>query len=201
MAASVGAIVANIYYVQPLLPDIAPAFGLSATEIGIFAMLNPAGAGLGQLLFVPLGDIRESRGLITVMILGAAGALALTAYAREEDRRKAFAAGFAGYLVKPVEPRVLVARINALLRRSRAPLVHEHRKLRFGALLLDTAARAVQLNDEAITLTSNEFDLLLYLATHPGEIQSREKLYLQLYRREYDGADRTLDVRISHLRR
>jgi hypothetical protein len=48
MAASVGAIVANIYYAQPLLPDIARAFGLSATGIGIFAMLNPAGAGLGN---------------------------------------------------------------------------------------------------------------------------------------------------------
>ncbi len=48
---------------------------------------------------------------------------------------------------------------------------------------------------------SNEFDLLLRLASHPGEIQSRETLYLQLYRREYDGVDRTLDVRISHLRR
>ncbi len=82
MAASVGAIVANIYYAQPLLPDIARAFGLSATGIGIFAMLNPAGAGLGQLLFVPLGDIRERRGMITVMILGAAAALALTASAR-----------------------------------------------------------------------------------------------------------------------
>jgi predicted MFS family arabinose efflux permease len=82
MAASVGAIVANIYYAQPLLPDIARSFGLSATGIGVFAMLAPAGAGLGQLLFVPLGDIRERRGMITVMILGAAAALALTASAR-----------------------------------------------------------------------------------------------------------------------
>src|ERR1041385_7964509 len=82
MAVSVGAIVANIYYAQPLLPDIARAFGLSATGIGVFAMLNPAGAGLGQLLFVPLGDIRERRRMITVMIAGAAVALALTATAR-----------------------------------------------------------------------------------------------------------------------
>ena len=82
MAASVGAIVANIYYAQPLLPDIARTFGLSATGIGVFAMLNPAGAGLGQLLFVPLGDIRERRGMITIMILGAAVALALTATAQ-----------------------------------------------------------------------------------------------------------------------
>jgi len=82
MAASVGAIVANIYYAQPLLPDIARTFGLSASGIGVLAMLNPAGAGFGQLLFVPLGDIRERRGMITIMILGAAAALALTATAR-----------------------------------------------------------------------------------------------------------------------
>ncbi len=82
MAASVGAIVANIYYAQPLLPDIARTFGLSATGIGVFAMLNPAGAGLGQVLFVPLGDIRERRGMITLMVLGASAALALTATAR-----------------------------------------------------------------------------------------------------------------------
>jgi two-component system OmpR family response regulator/two-component system response regulator RstA len=55
--------------------------------------------------------------------------------------------------------------------------------------------------NEEVALSSNEFDLLFYLATHPGEIQSRETLYQQLYRRDYDGVDRTLDVRISHLRR
>ena len=82
MAASVGAIVANIYYAQPLLPDIARTFGLSAAGIGVFAMLSPAGAGLGQVLFVPLGDIRERRRMITVMILGASAALALIATAR-----------------------------------------------------------------------------------------------------------------------
>ena len=82
MAASVGANLANNYYAQPLLPDIARTFGLSASGIGVLAMLNPAGAGLGQLLFVPLGDIRERRGMITIMILGAAAALALTATAR-----------------------------------------------------------------------------------------------------------------------
>ena len=68
-------------------------------------------------------------------------------------------------------------------------------------LSIDTAARAVLLNGEAVALSSNEFDLLLFLATRAGEIQSRETLYRQLYKREYDGVDRTLDVRISHLRK
>jgi two-component system OmpR family response regulator/two-component system response regulator RstA len=127
--------------------------------------------------------------------------LILTARNSDIDQVLGLELGADDFVVKPVEPRVLVARIQALLRRGRAPLTHGHRKLSFGALFIDTAARAVRLNDDVIALSSNEFDLLLHLATHPGEIQSRETLYLQLYRREYDGVDRTLDVRISHLRR
>ena len=127
--------------------------------------------------------------------------LILTARNSDIDQVLGLELGADDFVIKPVEPRVLVARIHALLRRSRTPLVQEHRQLRFGGLFIDTAARAVRLNEAEVSLSSNEFDLLLYLATHPGEIQSRERLYLQLYRREYDGVDRTLDVRISHLRR
>ncbi len=57
------------------------------------------------------------------------------------------------------------------------------------------------LKGELVALSSNEFDLLLFLATHAGEIQSREALFQHLYKRDYDGVDRTLDVRISHLRK
>jgi DNA-binding response OmpR family regulator len=73
--------------------------------------------------------------------------------------------------------------------------------LRFGRLHINTVARSVAFDGRSITLSSNEFDLLVYLATHAGEVQSREVLFQQLYRREYDGLDRMLDVRISHLRR
>ncbi len=127
--------------------------------------------------------------------------LILTARNSDIDQVLGLELGADDFVIKPVEPRVLVARIHALLRRGRAPVVQEHRKLRFGSLSIDTAARAVRLGEQEIALSSNEFDLLLRLASHPGEIQSRETLYLQLYRREYDGVDRTLDVRISHLRR
>jgi predicted MFS family arabinose efflux permease len=82
MAASVGTVVANLYYIQPLLPDIARAFDLSVTRVGVVAMLGMAGAGLGQIVFVPLGDIRERRGLILTLISASAVALALTAAAQ-----------------------------------------------------------------------------------------------------------------------
>jgi two-component system OmpR family response regulator/two-component system response regulator RstA len=127
--------------------------------------------------------------------------LILTARNSDIDHVVGLELGADDFVIKPVEPRVLVARIHALLRRSKAAAPVEPRKLTFGALSIDTPARAVMLNGSAVSLSSNEFDLLLFLATHAGEIQSRETLYQQLYRREYDGIDRTLDVRISHLRK
>jgi two-component system OmpR family response regulator/two-component system response regulator RstA len=127
--------------------------------------------------------------------------LILTARNSDIDHVLGLELGADDYVIKPVEPRVLVARIHALLRRSKAANAVDDKKIVFGALSIDTAARAVALDGKLVALSSNEFDLLLLLATRAGEIQSREALYQQLYRREYDGVDRTLDVRISHLRK
>jgi two-component system OmpR family response regulator/two-component system response regulator RstA len=96
---------------------------------------------------------------------------------------------------------VLLARINALLRRSSAPAAVDLKPLHFGTLTINPAARAATLNEQPLGLSSHEFELLHVLASHAGEVQSRETLYLRLYKREYDGMDRTLDVRVSHLRR
>src|SRR3984893_10215781 len=127
--------------------------------------------------------------------------LILTARDNNIDHVLGLELGADDYVIKPVEPRVLMARINALLRRSKAQSSGEHKTLRFGRLMINTVARSVTLDGESIALSSTEFDLLVCLATHAGEIQSREALFQQLYRREYDGLDRLLDVRISHLRR
>jgi DNA-binding response OmpR family regulator len=127
--------------------------------------------------------------------------LILTARDNDIDHVVGLELGADDYVVKPVEPRVLVARIQALLRRGRAAAAPEHKQLRFGSLTINPAARSVLLNERDVALSSNEFDLLYLLAARAGEIQSRETLYLQLYKREYDGLDRSLDVRISHLRK
>jgi predicted MFS family arabinose efflux permease len=82
MAASTGVIVANVYYIQPLLADIARTFGLTVTQAGFVAMLTQVGTSLGMLLFVPLGDTKERRSLITTLLISAAIALALVATAR-----------------------------------------------------------------------------------------------------------------------
>jgi DNA-binding response OmpR family regulator len=127
--------------------------------------------------------------------------LILTARNNDIDHVLGLELGADDYVIKPVEPRVLLARVCALLRRSRALPRIEPATMRFGELLINTAARAVNLNGQAVALSSAEFDLLVHLATHAGEIQSRATLFRHLYGREYDGLDRMLDVRISHLRK
>jgi DNA-binding response OmpR family regulator len=126
--------------------------------------------------------------------------LILTARDNDIDHVVGLELGADDYVVKPVEPRVLIARIQALLRRSKLAAT-EPRLLKFADLSINATARSVSIGERDVALSSNEFDLLLYLACRAGEIQSRETLYQQLYKREYDGLDRTLDVRISHLRK
>src|SRR5262247_270800 len=82
LAFSTGCVVANIYYVQPLLADIAREFGLSIARIGAVAMLGQIGTGLGMLFFVPLGDKYERRSLISRMLMAESIALAVAASAR-----------------------------------------------------------------------------------------------------------------------
>jgi DNA-binding response OmpR family regulator len=127
--------------------------------------------------------------------------LILTARDNDIDHVLGLELGADDYVIKPVEPRVLLARINALLRRSKAQAGGERKTLQFGRLLINAASRSVSLNGQSIALSGNEFDLLVHLAVHAGEIQSRETLFKTLYRRDYDGLDRMLDIRISRLRR
>ena len=82
MSISVGAIVANIYYIQPLLSAIAATFNISVPQVGAVAMLTQLGAALGMLLFVPLGDTKERRRLIVTLLIGESACLALMASAR-----------------------------------------------------------------------------------------------------------------------
>src|SRR5258706_6001874 len=97
MAITVGVIVANIYYVQPLLADIANTFGMSVTRAGTVAMLSQAGTALGMFLFVPLGDKYERRSLILLLVIGGFISLFLLGNAPEDPslrRAPPFAGGF-----------------------------------------------------------------------------------------------------------
>lgn len=127
--------------------------------------------------------------------------LMLTARDSDADQVLGFEYGADDYVIKPVEPRVLLARVKALLRRYYQQDPREQEALVFGQLQIQPTARKVSLNGEDIQLSSHEYDLLLSLAAQAGQILSREFLFNHIYNREYDGLDRTIDVRISQLRK
>jgi DNA-binding response OmpR family regulator len=128
--------------------------------------------------------------------------LMLTARDSDMDQVLGLEFGADDYVNKPAEPRVLLARIRALLRR-RENHKHENHSSRheFGELQVDTPSRSVSLSGEEISLTSHEFDLLCAFLDKHGQVLSREYLFNTIYRRPYDGLDRTIDVRISQLRK
>lgn len=126
--------------------------------------------------------------------------LMLTARTDEMDEVLGLEMGADDYVAKPVQPRVLLARIRALLRRMPAEPQSTAQKLVFDRLIIDSGARQVAVGDDAIELTSAEFDLLWLLASRAGTILSREEIFESLRGIEYDGQDRSIDVRVSRLR-
>ncbi|HET8706118.1 MAG TPA: response regulator [Pseudomonadales bacterium] len=134
--------------------------------------------------------------------------LMLTARTDDVDQVLGLEMGADDYVAKPVRPRVLLARIRALLRRSDstesevAPVTQEAKgeRLDFGDLVIDNAAREVWLNGQQVDLTSAEYDLLWLLASSAGKILSRELIFEKLRGIQYDGQDRSIDVRISRIR-
>ncbi len=127
--------------------------------------------------------------------------LMLTARDSDVDQVLGLEYGADDYVIKPAEPRVLLARIRALMRRYYQQDSREQASMVFGELCIQPAARQVVLAGVDINLSSHEYDLLLALASQAGKILSREFLFNHIYHREYDGLDRTIDVRISQLRK
>lgn len=133
--------------------------------------------------------------------------LMLTALEDDMDQVAGLEMGADDYVKKPVLPRVLLARIRALLRRREkangendvAPETID--ELVFGRLSINRAAQSVQLNRQPVILTTNEFNLLWLLASHAGQILDRATIYRKLRGIDYDGLDRSVDLTISHLRK
>jgi len=123
--------------------------------------------------------------------------LLLTARAAEMDKLLGFQHGADDYLTKPFSPRELVARVRALLRRSKpagTPV------LEAGALRIDEPAREAQYDGRALALTPREFDLLVFFARNPGRVLSREELLRKVWGYNYLGETRTVDVHVRRLR-
>ncbi len=129
--------------------------------------------------------------------------LMLTARGDDVDRIVGLELGADDYLPKPFNPRELVARIRAILRRGRleAPGETQGNVLRVSDLAIDPAARHVSVGGTRIDLTTVEFDLLEALAQAAGTAFSRENLVRQVLKRPFSPFDRSLDVHVSNLRR
>ena len=129
--------------------------------------------------------------------------LMLTARTAEDDRVRGLETGADDYVPKPFSPREVVARVQALLRRSAvAPGARATRPpTRVGVLEVDHFKREARVGSALVALTPTEFRLVEALATHPGRTFSREKLVARAFGPDYDGLDRTVDTHITNLRR
>jgi two-component system phosphate regulon response regulator OmpR len=130
----------------------------------------------------------------------------LTAKGEEVDRIVGLEMGADDYLPKPFNPRELVARIHAVLRRRAAPLPPgapsaEPEKVTFGSMTVDLATRTLERDGKTVSLTTGEFALLKVLVTHPRTPLSRDKLMELARGREYEVFDRSIDVQVSRLRK
>ncbi len=125
--------------------------------------------------------------------------LMLTARGEDTDRIVGLELGADDYLAKPFNPRELLARIRAILRRRTGPRTDEN-ALRFGRLTIDRGARAVRVDGEPKALTSYQFDLLVALAEHAGRVLNRDRLLDLVKGEELEAFDRSIDVHVSRIR-
>ncbi|MBB4226213.1 response regulator [Rhizobium mongolense] len=125
--------------------------------------------------------------------------LMLTAKGEETDRIVGLELGADDYLPKPFNPRELLARLKAILRRRNGSAAVS-RVLRFGRLEIDPGSRSVRIDGDECVLTSYQFDLLVALAENAGRTLSRERLMDTVKGEELDAFDRSIDVHISRIR-
>ena len=123
----------------------------------------------------------------------------LTARGEATDRIVGLEIGADDYLPKPFEPRELLARLKALLRRA-APQPSADDVLRFGRLEIDLGARVARLDGRSLDLTSHQFDLLVVLAESPGRVLSRDQIMDSLRGHPLEAFDRSIDVHVSRIR-
>ncbi|WP_028771475.1 response regulator transcription factor [Shewanella waksmanii] len=125
--------------------------------------------------------------------------LFMTACVEDGDEIQGLEVGADDYLTKPIRPQVMLARIKALLRRTTFDNIKQ--QLVFDSLVLNAVAKSVTIDQQPLALNANEFDVFWLLAVKVGTVVSRSELIAELRGIEYDGFDRSVDIRVSRLRK
>jgi DNA-binding response OmpR family regulator len=127
--------------------------------------------------------------------------LMLTSRADAADKNTGFKRGADDYITKPFDLQELENRVAAILKRQRVVTATEQQRLVFDQLTIDPGRREVTLNDEIVPLTALEFDLLHFLACHPGRVLRRSELIQEVWEYDYVGDQRVVDVHIGQIRK
>lgn len=122
----------------------------------------------------------------------------LTARTDERDELQGFQLGVDEYIAKPFSPKILVARVEAILRRTNQ--VAENEVISYGGITIDQAAHVVTIDGKAIDLSFKEFELLTYFMENKGIALSREKILNSVWNYDYFGDARTIDTHVKKLR-
>lgn len=145
-------------------------------------------------------SLRQSEEFAPLSIEGDIPIVMLTARTDEADRIAGFELGADDYVVKPFSPRELVARVKAVLRRSNANTTNSEVPIEFSNLTLDPRSRSVAVNENDVTLTAKEFDLLWFFARHPRQVFTRTQLLDHVWGYEFYGDESTVTVHVRRLR-
>lgn len=127
--------------------------------------------------------------------------LMLTSRGDEADKITGFSKGADDYITKPFSLKELGVRVAAILKRQRAVTTGEQQRIVLDQLMIDPIRREVTLNNASVPLTALEFDLLHFLASHPGRVWRRSELIQAVWDYEYVGDQRVVDVHIGQIRR
>ncbi|MCH1940479.1 response regulator transcription factor [Holdemania massiliensis] len=145
---------------------------------------------LPEISGIELVRLFRGKGIDSVMVM-------LTARDEEEDILEAFDAGVDDYITKPFSPRELLARIQAHVKRI---VKTSRRVLEMGGLTMDLGSREVRVNNQPVSLTKKEFELLEYMLRNPQIVLSRDNILNEIWDFDYDGDTRIVDVHIFKLR-